>query len=163
MTIRSWQQLQRANRPTLLVLEHNGQLHRVVLRSIENGRAFVMIGDAVREVSIAALRAQWNNEAIILWRPQTFGAPFLQLDNQSQQLPLIRDYLNQALLKSSMPPLQTVQSTVFDLDMSKKVFALQTRFAITPDSKIGNETYMLLNEIVDPQNTLVLRNRFINR
>jgi len=163
MTIRSWQQLQRANRPTLLVLEHNGQLHRVVLRSIENGRAFVMIGDAVREVSIAALRAQWNNEAIILWRPQTFGAPFLQLDNQSQQLPLIRDYLNHALLKSSMPPLQTVQSTVFDLDMSKKVFALQTRFAITPDSKIGNETYMLLNEIVDPQNTLVLRNRFINR
>lgn len=163
MLVTSWQQLEKLNRPAVIVLKHNEQLHRVILQSIENNNAFVLIGDSVRETSVEALRAQWIEQAMVFWRPQTFGEPFIQLGSQSQQLPEIRAYLNQALARSEMPLLKSIDSDVFDLDLSQKVFALQTRFGITPDSKIGNETYMLMNEIIDPENTLVLKNRFINR
>lgn len=163
MLVTSWQQLEKLNRPAVIVLKHKEQLHRVVLQSIEKNSAFVLIGDSVRETSVAALRAQWIEQAMVFWRPQPFGETFFQLGSESQKLPAIRAYLNQALAISEMPLLKSVDSTVFDLDLSQKVFALQTRFGISGDSKIGNETYMLMNEIIDPENTLVLKNRFIDR
>jgi len=68
-------------------------------------------------------------------------------------------HLNRGLAKANMPVLDNVDSTNFDIDMSQKVFALQTRYNIVNDSKIGNETYLLLNELVAPETTPVLITR----
>ena len=163
LTANSWAQLINFNRPAIMVLEHQDQLHRVVLRSIDGDKAFVQLGESIREVTVNALQNKWIKQATALWRTPSFGTPFSQNGDQSDVIPAIRDYLNRALVQSNLPPLNNVTSDQFDIDMSKKVFTMQTRFGITPDSKIGNETYLLMNEILNPDNTLVLSSRLANR
>ena len=59
-----------------------------------------------------------------------------------------------------MPLLDSEEDQVFDIDLAQKTFALQSLFEITADSKIGKETYLLMNEILAPEQTPVLRQRF---
>jgi hypothetical protein len=77
-------------------------------------------------------------------------------------LPAVRLHTNQALAKTGLPILRSPDSLEFDLDLSQKIFALQSRFGIPADSQIGSQTYLLLNEIVYPEKTPVLYSR-LNR
>jgi hypothetical protein len=58
-----------------------------------------------------------------------------------------------------MPLLAQLDQAQFDLDLAQKVFALQSRFGIVADSKVGSETYILMNELIAPDSTPVLRQR----
>lgn len=157
--IDSWPQVRRFNRPTIMVLEHQGQLHRVILQSLDGQSARLQVGQQSIQVSVAELRQRWTNNALMFWQPSAAGSSFRQLDDRSSDLPDLREQLNQALLNSRLPPLSNLDSTLFDLDMSQKVFALQTRYRITADSQVGDETYLLMNEITKPESTPVLVSR----
>ena len=71
-------------------------------------------------------------------------------------MPKVRLRLNRVLAAVDLPLLNNITDTEFDLDMAQKVFALQARFGINEDSRIGNETHLLMNEILSPQETIVL-------
>ncbi|RBP53165.1 ExeA family protein [Arenicella xantha] len=155
----SWSQLLRLNRPAVLVLEQRGQLHRIIVFDMEDDVARVLVGENVHSVEVSELAARWARDATVLWRPGPVGSRLFQQGDESQQMPVLRAHLNQALSVASMPLLSDVGSTKFDLDLAQKVFALQSRFGIVADSKVGDETYTLMNELIAPETTPVLRPR----
>ncbi|MFT5571362.1 MAG: general secretion pathway protein A [Cryomorphaceae bacterium] len=157
--VETWQQALRFNRPTIMVIEHQTQLHRVILQKVIGDTATLQVGESSINVSVSELNNRWTKNAITFWRPGDAGFVFRQLDDRDQGIIATRQRLNQALAKSNLPLLRNAGSIEFDLDMSQKVFVLQTRFGISPDSQIGNETYLLLNEILNPEQTPMLTAR----
>ncbi|MFQ3243880.1 MAG: general secretion pathway protein A [Arenicella sp.] len=159
LSITSWSQLQRYNRPAILVLDQNDSLHRVIVFKIERGSAQVLVGQSVLDVSINELQSRWTNNGITFWRPTVDGRGVLQQGDTSNNLPAIRVAINQALSERNMSGLDDLTSTDFDLSLAQAVFATQTAYSLLADSKVGSETYLLLNEILLPEQTPVLRQR----
>lgn len=159
LIVASWQRMLRFNRPAILALKQRGQLHRVILFKVEDGRAHVLVGESVAQLSIEELRARTAKNAVVFWRPSEVVGDLLQEGDVSGQLPNVRKRLNAALAAVSMPLVLDVSSPTFDADLTQKVFALQSRFSILPDGKIGNETYLLMNELLLPDATPVLTPR----
>ncbi len=155
----TWRQLERFNRPSILVLRQGDQLHRVIVFALEGQSAKVLIGDDVHEVSQSELRARWNNNGITFWRPGQSGQRLLKINDNDNQVPIIRTRLNQVFSALNMPLLERESLSVFDADMSQKIFALQSLFGISTDSVIGPETYLLMNELLQGDQTPVLRDR----
>ena len=154
-----WSQLLTFNRPAIIVLNHNEQLHRVVVLSVKGDDARLLVGDQSVIVSLAELRSRWVNKGMIFWQPSIVGDTLLQMGDQSEHLPALRGLLNTALGNANLPLLISIESTVFDIDMSQKVFTLQSRFSIAGDSRIGSETYLLINELTQSESPPVLRQR----
>jgi len=160
LTVSSWAQMQRYNRPTILVLDQNGSLHRVIVFKLEQDTAQVLVGQNVLTVSLSELRSRWaSNNGVTFWRPPSTGRDFLQQGDISDQLPSLRKSLDQSLLALNMPRLDDLESREFDLPVAQAAFALQTRYSIIADGKVGSETYLLLNEVLSPENTPMLRQR----
>lgn len=159
LSITSWSQLQRYNRPAILVLDQNDSLHRVIVFKIERDSAQVLVGQSVVDVSINELQSRWTNNGITFWRPTVDGRGVLQQGDTSNNLPAIRVAINRALSERNMPGLDDLTSTDFDLSLAQAVFATQTAYSLLADSKVGSETYLLLNEILLPEQTPVLRQR----
>ena len=156
-----WAQLERYNRPAIIVVDHQNQLHRIIVQSLNGDNAEVTVGDTTMLVKTAELQSRWNGSGVLFWRPGEAGTNLRQIGQNSSSIAAVRIYLNQALNQAEMPLLKSVDSTDFDLDMSQKVFALQTRFGLLDDSKIGPETYLLMNELVAAGSTPVLRKRLL--
>lgn len=157
--VSSWAQLQRYNRPTILVLDQNNSLHRVIVFKLEQDSAQLLVGQEVLNVSLSELQSRWTNNGITFWRPSVANGEFLEQGDRSNQLPVVRESINQALLKLDMFSLEDITSNTFDLPLAQAVFALQTRYSLLADSKIGRETYLLMNEILLPEETPTLRKR----
>ena len=155
----SWGQLMRLNRPAILVLEQKNQLHRVIVFNVEEGAAQVLLGENVVTVAVSELQSRWTKNGIAFWRPAGIKGAFLQEGDISVELPAVRVKMNQTLSALSMPILLSGDSTQFDADLAQKVFALQSRFGILADSKIGIETYLLMNEVLAPDVTPTLKSR----
>lgn len=157
--VNNWSQMLRLNRPTILVLDQREQLHRVILFKVEGEQAQVLVGENVHTVTVGELQARWVRKALALWRPGEVGNEFLQQGQSSAALPRVRGQLNKALTQLNMPVLNELESAEFDLEVAQKALALQTRFSIVADGKIGNETYLLMNELVTPDAVPVLQRR----
>jgi len=152
----SWSWFQRLNRPGIMVLKHRDELHRVLVQSIVDDNARVLIDQQYYEVPIAELLARWINSGVVFWRPSEIGGPYLEQGSKGPIVPKVRLRLNRVLAAVDLPLLNNTTDPEFDLDMAQKVFALQSRFGIYEDSRIGNETHLLMNEILSPQDTIVL-------
>lgn len=157
--VSSWGQLLRFNRPAVLVLEQKNQLHRVIVFRIDEQTAQVLLGENVVSVPVAELQSRWNKTGTVFWRPGEIGSDLLQEGGVSDQLPAVRLKMNSVLSSLNMPIITNVDSAVFDADLVQKVFALQSRFSILADGKIGVETYLLMNEVLAADATPTLRSR----
>jgi general secretion pathway protein A len=153
------EKLQLYNRPAIVALSNKNQLYRVIVESIGPDSATLLVGGSKTVISRAELEARWAGDGLLYWRPDQAGSVFLEQGSEGAGVIRVRVLLNRALSATGIPLLNSIEATQFDLDMSQKVFTLQSRFGITSDSKIGNETYMLMNEIVSPDTTPVIRNR----
>jgi hypothetical protein len=153
-----WPTLLRYNRPAILVLTHGNQLHRVVLQSINEDFANILIADQSLSVPVAELRERWNGSGVIFWRAPDTSQRFLQPGDIGTDIEVAREIVNRALNAAQLPLLASATSDEFDMDMAQKVFALQTRFNILADGKIGNETWLLIHELLD-SDTPVLQPR----
>ena len=159
--VNSWAQLLRYNRPAILVLEQKRQLHRVILFRLEGGTANVLLGETVVSVAVSELQSRWTKNSVGFWRPVGVSGGFLQEGDTSDELPAIRAKMNQTLATLTMPQLSNVDAMVFDSDLTQKTLALQARFGIIADGKIGIETYLLMNEVLSPDATPTLKPRFL--
>ena len=157
--VNSWSQLERFNRPSILVLQQGDQLHRVIVFALEGKDAKVLVGENVHSVSQSELRARWNSNGVTFWQPGDVGQQFLQIADTKDLIPKIREKLNRTLRAVGLDQLESESDRVFDRDMSRKVFALQSLFGISADSAIGPETYLLMNELLNPDSTPVLKAR----
>lgn len=155
----NWGQLERFNRPAILVLNHGNQLHRVIVNSIDQDNADLTIGEQRLSVPVSVLRSRWNKSGVLFWRPIPSLGELYQLGDRGPSTVQVKAALNSALSIARMPLLDSPDSVEFDLDVSQKTFALQTRFGIIGDSRIGNETQMLINELITPDTTPVLFKR----
>lgn len=156
LPVSSWPAILRFNRPTIMVLEHKGQQHRVILFKLLDGVASVLVGEQSYELPVSELRDRWFNNAMVFWRPGAAGKQFLQQGDVSDGLPSVRLKLNSVLTKLKLPQLTELRSTTFDADLSSKARLLQERFDILSDGKIGSETYLLMNELLNPEEVPVL-------
>jgi murein L,D-transpeptidase YcbB/YkuD len=147
------------NRPAVLVLEQKNQLHRVIVFRVEEQTARVLLGENVVSVPVAELQSRWNKTGTVFWRPGETDSGLLQEGDVSDELPGVRVKMNNVLSSLNMPILRNVDSAVFDAELVQKVFALQSRFSILADGKIGVETYLLMNEVLAVDATPTLRSR----
>ena len=159
LSFANWEQLLRFNRPAIIVLNHQNQLHRVIVASVDADRASVFIGANQHQVAVAELRSMWNRNGVLFWRPDGVRSGLLQMGDLGNRVIATRNRLDRALTVVNMPRLESVTNPEFDLDLSQKVFALQSRFGIIGDSKIGAETNLLMNELLSPDTTPTLSQR----
>ena len=151
--VSNWQQILRYNRPTVMVLRHDNQLHRVIVDTVDGDAAEVRVGDSIYRISVAELLDRWNGSALTVWRPSEARFEFLQLGNNRTSVTRVRSYLNRALVQAQIGTLNSESNTLFDQNLAQKVFELQIAYNIISDSKIGDETYLLMNELVSPSTT----------
>lgn len=159
LSVTTWAQLQRFNRPAILVLDQNNSLHRVIVFKLDANTAQVLVGQNVLDVSVAELRSRWTNNGITFWRPSEAGKQFLQQGDQSISLPAVRERINRASQVVQLGLSLDVKSTQFDQALNEAVRAMQRKYALVSDGKIGSETYLLINEILAPEQTPTLRSR----
>jgi len=159
LSLKKWQDLQVFNRPAILVVEHNGKAHRVIVKSIDGDVANVLISYSVQKVALSELRQRWTGAGVIFWRSKSPVGPFLEFGNNDVDVLATRRKLNSALFTAQLPQLASIDSTVFDRDMKQKTVALQQAYGLAGDGQIGNETHLLLNELADVESTPVLIRR----
>ena len=158
--VSDWDQLLRFNRPAVLVIRHGNQLHRVVVEAVNGDAVEVGVGESIYRIPTQELQSRWQgNDGVLVWKPSQAGSDFMQQGDRSTLLPIARDYMNRALQLSELPLLNSTLSEEFDNDLAQKALTLQQAYGILSDGKIGNETYLLLNELVQPDVVRVLRRR----
>ena len=141
------------------MVEHDGKSHRVVVKSVNNGIADVLISNSVQKVAVSELQQRWTGAGVIFWRSKSPSGPFLEYGNNNVDVLATRRKLSSALNVAQLPQLDSLDSTVFDRDMHLKTIALQRSFGLSDDGQIGNETHLLLNELSNLEATPVLIKR----
>jgi len=159
LSFNKWSDLQILNRPAIMVVEHQQQLHRVIIDSIDGDQATVLIGDSVHSVALSEIQQRWNNAGLIFWQPGDVGKKLRKQGNVSDTIRAIRLHLNRALSRAQLPLLDTIASSEFDQNMFQRVVLLQQSFGLSSDGQIGEHTYLLMNELVKPELTPVLTKR----
>jgi len=74
-------------------------------------------------------------------------------------LPEVRKLVDRALKSVGSDGLNNVSSNRFDVSLSNAITQLQIKYSLISDGRIGNETYLLINEILFPEQTPTLRLR----
>jgi len=159
LSVGEWPQLVRYNRPAILVLKYEGQYHRVILSEISSKTSVVTFNNRSYTVNNDELKQYWNGSSVIFTRPNNIGSPLLQVGSRNQQVVWLRQKLNLAIDIAKLPLLSSESSLLFDEDMSTKLARLQFTYGLINDGKAGQETYLLINELLHPQKTPVLRSR----
>lgn len=161
LPVSSWQTIERYNRPTIMVVEHKGKEHRVILYKLLNGTASVLVGEQSYDLPVSELRDRWFDNAMVFWRPGPGGSQLLKQGDVSENLPAVRRQMNQVLSKLRLPLLKDLDTTTFDQDLTNKTKLLQDRYNILNDGKIGSETYLLMNELLNSADVPLLFPRSI--
>lgn len=159
LSINQWLSLKAFNRPAILVLSHLGRSHRVIVKSVDGDTANVLIGDLVQPVKLAELRQRWTGAGVILWRASSSEPALLTRGDSNEDVLRVREMLNGALSVSGLAALESTTSRLFDDNMMQKTQSLQQKFGLNGDGQIGNETYLLINELVNEGGTPVLVRR----
>lgn len=159
LAVANWAKLLRLNRPTIMVLSHKDVLHRVILYQLENEVASVLVGEQSYELPVSELRDRWGDDATVFWRPSELGVDFLQPGYLGPKVTQVRVALNKLFAQLDLPLLADSESPFFDNELAARIKQLQQRAGIVADGKIGQETYLLINELLDTQNVPVLQRR----
>ena len=162
LPVSDWSTLLRLNRPTIMVLSHNGVQHRVILHQLEGPIASVLVGEQTYDLPVSELVDRWSGNALLFWRPSSLGSEFLQLGDRSASIPLIRTRINSILSSLNLAAMENETSVVFDAELAERIGEVQRRYGILADGKVGQETYLLINELLNASEvpTLVTRSGF---
>lgn len=159
LEVKDWSKVSVFNRPAIILLKHNEQVHRVVVKTLEGDQVALAIGSSIKIVSVDEIKQRWAGSGLIYWRPSLNNTPVLKQGDQNELVKDIRVQLNEVLSSIKVAPLKELKNPKFDEDMSEKVKLLQKSFALVEDGLIGSETYIIMNEFVKPKSTPVLRQR----
>lgn len=149
----SLESLQRFDRPALLDLRTlDGATHRVVLASLGNDGAELLLGDLRERVAPAELVGAWDGEFILLWRPPELDTRSLSLGMRGSTVQALRERLNQAAGRAG-----GARSDSFDADLEREVREFQTRRGLDVDGVAGVQTQVALDAALRAPGTPLLQ------
>ncbi len=149
----SLEHLQRFDRPALLDLHTaDGATHRVVLASLSNDGAELLLGTLREHVTPAELVAAWNGDFILLWRPPELDTRSLSLGMRGSPVQALRERLSQAQGRSS-----GARNDNFDADLEREVREFQARRGLDVDGIAGVQTQVALDAALRAPGTPLLQ------
>ncbi len=134
-------QLERFNRPLVLVLETSRGKHQVLLLGVGDTRVRLMVDSRPVEVSREALTKLWKGHFYAPFRLPAELPPVLRQGDEGPGV---------AWLAAHLPPTpgdHAAPATVFDAAMTARVRGLQRRFGIPDDGIVGPETLFALTSL----------------
>lgn len=157
----SWNTLIKLNRPAILVLQHEEQLHRVLLTQLNDQVAKITVGEQVLQVPEKLLQQAWVGKGLLFWQPPEIGAGIYQQGDAGPGVIWLRLQLNKVLEYANLPSLESTVNPEFDSKMQQRVADLQAKFGLPQDGVIGQQTLVLMNEALNERSTPMLFSRRI--
>jgi general secretion pathway protein A len=147
-------QLRLFNRPAVLnVSDAQGRSHQVVLTGLDDERARVDLGGAIREIGIGDLSRNWFGDYVLLWRsggseskPLSFG----------MRAPAVR-WLRRSLQQVNGLPLEPTASDRYDAALVSLVEEFQRKNRLAVDGIAGLQTQVVLDAALADPNTPFLQ------
>jgi general secretion pathway protein A len=147
----SWGQLRILNRPVILSLtDDKGRAHQVVLTSLNDSSAQVVLAGAPQEVSISSLSKFWLGDYLLLWRPQSAGQRALAVGMRGDEVRWLRRSLDR--LQNLTPAVEDLPNDYYDEALAKRVETFQREHRLTVDGIAGVQTQIVLDSAVDASN-----------
>jgi general secretion pathway protein A len=147
-------QLRLFNRPAVLnVSDAQGRSHQVVLTGLDDERARIDLGGAIREIGIGDLSRNWFGDYVLLWRsggseskPLSFG----------MRAPAVR-WLRRSLQQVNGLPLEPAASDRYDAALVSLVEDFQRKNRLVVDGIAGLQTQVVLDAALGDPNTPFLQ------
>jgi len=147
----SWGQLRILNRPVILSLtDDTGRAHQVVLTSLNDSSAQVVLADAPQEVSLSSLSKFWLGDYLLVWRPQSTGQRALAVGMRGDEVRWLRRSLDR--LQNLPPAAEDLANDYYDEALAKRVETFQREHRLTIDGIAGVQTQIVLDSAVDASN-----------
>ena len=140
----SFGQLRLYNHPAILLLnDHDGAGHQVVLTALDDDQARIELG-GTRSVSIAELSRYWLGDFVMLWRPASSPVKALSAGMRGAPVRWLRQSLQRVNGIHSDAPL----SDVFDAELAGEVREFQRVHQLAVDGIAGVQTQIALASAV---------------
>jgi general secretion pathway protein A len=134
--------LRRYNRPALLALEDDtGAIHQTIVVRLQGDKARLLIGASMHDVATSDLKARWNGEFQMLWRPPQLDTRSLAAGMQGEPVRVLHERLRQW----AGLPAEAQASDVFDEELRDLVVQFQRRSGLIADGIAGTRTQALLD------------------
>jgi len=138
----SWRSLVTLNVPAVLSLsDDQGSGYQVVLASIGDQYAELLIEGQRTRVSLLDLSSYWDGEFLLIWRPLSVGAPDIVPGYRGAEVPVLRDALGSIDGQVS----EAADPELFDEPLAQRVRAFQKKHRLEPDAIVGARTQIVLN------------------
>ena len=142
----TWDVLRYFDRPVVmrLALEH-GRTVSVALRSLQDDRAELVLGDTVAQVSTADIDRYWYGDYVLLLKAPPAGATVMKTGGRWTDVQWLREQLGRiqgARLVSADP-------LYFDQQLHEQTLAFQREQGLVADGVVGKHTIIHLNSRAD--------------
>jgi len=138
----SWRSLVTLNLPAVLSLsDDQGNGYQVVLASIGDQYAELVVEGQLTKVSLLDLSSYWDGEFLLIWRPLAVGAPDIVPGYRGAEIPVLRE----ALGRVDEQPDSAQDPELFDERLAERVRDFQKKHRLEPDAIVGARTQIVLN------------------
>ncbi len=143
-------QLRLFNRPAILnVSDAQGRAHQLVLTGLDDERARVDLGGALREIGIGDLSRNWFGDYVLLWKPAEGTAKALSF---GMRTPSVR-WLRRSLQRVNGLPVEEQPSDRYDSSLVSLVQDFQRRHRLDVDGIAGIQTQIALDAALGAPDT----------
>ncbi|MDH3401951.1 MAG: peptidoglycan-binding protein, partial [Chromatiales bacterium] len=138
----SWRSLVTLNLPAVLSLsDDQGNGYQVVLASIGDQYAELLVEDQLTKVGLLDLSSYWDGEFLLIWRPLAVGAPDIVPGYRGAEIPVLRDALERVDGQAD----SVADPELFDERLAQRVRDFQQKHRLEPDAIVGARTQIVLN------------------
>jgi general secretion pathway protein A len=151
----SWAQVRALNRPAILTLtDGEGQRHRVVLSSLDEGSATLDLGEHNVRVPLDELSRDWFGEFTVVWKPKTTRTRQLSLGMRGDEVRWLRRSLNALHGAASDPE----SDDIYDEALAIAVQNFQREHRLNVDGVAGLQTQVMLDTaLAEPGSPLLMQ------
>lgn len=152
----SWAQLRQHNRPVILtLLDEQGLEHHLVLRSLNDDMAQLLIGDHAFDVTMEAIARFWFGDYLLVWQPVSDENRALSLGMTGDDVRWLRENLDRVNGYATAMH----DSELFDQELQQNVREFQRRNRLRIDGIAGTQTLITLASTNSQPDTPVLIKR----
>jgi general secretion pathway protein A len=147
-----WEELLRLNRPVILMLRQAEAEYPLLVKAASGDRLMVDDGHAEAWVSLQEIKALWQGDFVMLWRP-VLNIPLLGQGSSGEAVTWLRERL---ALADGEPLNQSTGEDRFDNALEARLQRFQTSNGLNADGIAGPWTMIMLNNLQLPPGTPTL-------
>jgi general secretion pathway protein A len=148
-----WEGLERLNRPVILMLKESDTEYPLLVKKADGDRLLVDDGQAEAWVSLEEIKALWQGDFTMLWRP-TLDIPLLGPGSTGEAVTWLRERL--ALADGEPVAAAIGGEDQFDDNLQQRLQRFQRANGLNADGIAGPWTMILLNNLQLPPETPTL-------